>query len=92
MEIPDIPIVPKVSSDSLAETVCRRSSVANHSVFDPKGAAHQRRSRRQAGRITAVIIVKTNTLFCNGIDVRSRVSAVAVTPHMIRPQRINIDK
>ena len=66
--------------------------MANHSVFDSKSAALDGRQGASLGRIATVIIVKTDTLSCNGINIRSRVSAVAVTPHMIRPQRINIDK
>ena len=39
MKIPVIPVVSEFSGNSLPETVCRPSSMANHSVFDSKSAA-----------------------------------------------------
>ena len=72
--------------------VCRRAAVAHRAVADAEHAADERRARRQAGRVRAVILVEADALGADAVHVRGRVAAVAVAAHMVGPQRIDVDK
>jgi hypothetical protein len=65
-----------------------RTVVRHDAVVDAKPPAKQRSARRKTGGIGAVAVSEGNALFCDAIDVGTRVAVITIHSEMISPADI----
>ena len=70
--------------------VSRRTAMTHRAVAYAKHARHQRRARRQAGRVRAVVVIKPHALLAQCVQIGRGVAVVAVAAHMIGSERVHV--
>ena len=83
-------VIRKASGGSLQTHIRSCTAMPYNSVMNSILSADHGCSGRKARCIRAVIIIEPHSLLCNFIHYRCGISAIAITAHMIRPQRINV--
>ena len=83
-------VIRKASGGSLQTHIRSCASMPYDPVMNSILSADHGCSGRKARCIRAVIVIEPHSLLCNFIHYRRGISAIAITAHMIRPQRINV--
>jgi hypothetical protein len=90
-QIAFIVLIAKIPHTPQKAFIRRSPAVAHNAVFYAEPAGYQGGPGGQTGCVRTIVPVKPHPFFCDLVDMRGSIPEIAVTPHVIRPQGINVN-